>query len=308
MPAFAFKFISGKYQGVEFPVPDQGEILIGRASDLDLVLVEDMVSRKHAKVMVAPAGLTITDLGSTNGTFVNGEKIRRADLKKNDRILIGTSILKVIHASDMTVDRLDAQSARSIREIMEQAASRAPQASAMSGDLEEVPLPDLLQLFATNKKSGVLDIAGEKRGKIYIKNGQIQTAVVTELPDLPAPKALGRMINWAKGAFRLEPYDDTELVKVAFKESTESVLIETLRQADEIKRLLPELPPPDARMAMCIPMVPQLSELSKSALDTLQLVLNFNRLQTVLDKSPTSDHETVHNLHKLLKEGYLEIE
>ncbi|MBI3180451.1 MAG: FHA domain-containing protein, partial [Deltaproteobacteria bacterium] len=227
MPAFAFKFISGKYQGVEFPVPDQGEILIGRASDLDLVLVEDMVSRKHAKVIAAPAGLTIMDLGSTNGTFVNGEKIRRADLKKNDRILIGTSILKVIDAAEMTMDRLTSPSAKSIKEIMEQAASRAPQASTMSGDLEEVPLPDLLQLFATNKKSGVLDISGQKRGKIYIKNGQILTALLMDSPDMAAPKALGRMINWAQGAFRLEPYNESDPVKAAFKESTESVLIET---------------------------------------------------------------------------------
>ena len=50
MPAFALRFISGKYQGGEFPLPPDREIVIGRSSDLDMVLVEDMVSRKHAKI------------------------------------------------------------------------------------------------------------------------------------------------------------------------------------------------------------------------------------------------------------------
>ncbi len=44
------RFISGKYQGGEFPVGADKQILIGRSSDLDMVLVEDMVSRKHARI------------------------------------------------------------------------------------------------------------------------------------------------------------------------------------------------------------------------------------------------------------------
>ncbi|HTO95690.1 MAG TPA: FHA domain-containing protein, partial [Myxococcales bacterium] len=80
--AFAFRFISGKYQGGEYPLADAGELVIGRSSDLDLVLVEDLVSRKHAKLTLEGGGITIADLGSTNGTFVNGEKVRRRQLKE----------------------------------------------------------------------------------------------------------------------------------------------------------------------------------------------------------------------------------
>ncbi|MEP6865841.1 MAG: FHA domain-containing protein, partial [Deltaproteobacteria bacterium] len=49
-PRFALRFISGKYQGGEFPLRMNREIIIGRSSDLDMVLVEDMVSRRHAKI------------------------------------------------------------------------------------------------------------------------------------------------------------------------------------------------------------------------------------------------------------------
>ena len=70
---YALKFISGKYQGGEFPVKPGKQIVIGRSSDLDMVLVEDMVSRKHAKITCSDGKILIEDLGSTNGTFVNGE-------------------------------------------------------------------------------------------------------------------------------------------------------------------------------------------------------------------------------------------
>src|SRR5262245_63011929 len=85
--SFALRFISGKYQGGEFPLPENGEIVIGRSSELDMVLVEDMVSRRRAKITVTGGQIFIQDLGSTNGSFVNGEKIKRARLNEGDRIL-----------------------------------------------------------------------------------------------------------------------------------------------------------------------------------------------------------------------------
>src|SRR5436305_13043909 len=92
---WALRFISGKYQGREFPLRPNREIIIGRSSALDMALVEDMVSRKPAKLTTDTHVGTIPDLGSTNGTFVNGEWLRTADLEDGDRVLTGTSIVKV---------------------------------------------------------------------------------------------------------------------------------------------------------------------------------------------------------------------
>src|SRR2546428_14083542 len=87
---YVLRFISGKYQGGEFPLHPDREIVVGRSSDLDMVLVEDMVSRKHAKIAMSGDQVFIQDLGSTNGTFVNGEKVKRTRLKEGDRFTIGT--------------------------------------------------------------------------------------------------------------------------------------------------------------------------------------------------------------------------
>ena len=74
--AYALKFISGKYQGGEFPLKGGAQVVIGRSHELDVVLLEDMVSRKHARITVAPSGsIEIEDLGSTNGTFMNRNRL-----------------------------------------------------------------------------------------------------------------------------------------------------------------------------------------------------------------------------------------
>ena len=114
------------------------EIVVGRSSDLDMVLVEDMVARKHARINLQPDGIWIEDLGSTNGTFVNGEKIKRARLKEGDRVLIGTSILKVI-AGDGSPESTHRR--RQARSRERGAAAPHRQARTMSGAIEEIPLP-----------------------------------------------------------------------------------------------------------------------------------------------------------------------
>ena len=163
----ALKFISGKYQGGEFPLRANREIVIGRSSDLDMVLVEDMVSRKHAKIVTSEENVVIQDLGSTNGTFVNGEKIKKARLKEGDRILIGTSILKLV----LKAEGASAADEAAAKDALALAASQKRSDSTMSGRIEDVPVPDLLQLFQTSKRSGVLVIKGEQTGRSTCATG-----------------------------------------------------------------------------------------------------------------------------------------
>src|SRR5262245_6068204 len=77
----------------EFDLPP-GDTLIGRGPDCRITLVDPLVSRHHTKVRIEGAKATIEDLGSRNGSRVNGRLIRGAHLLKDgDRIRIGTQEL-----------------------------------------------------------------------------------------------------------------------------------------------------------------------------------------------------------------------
>jgi pSer/pThr/pTyr-binding forkhead associated (FHA) protein len=73
-------------------------VSIGRGGDNDLVLPEEGVSRHHARFERGPQGWLLTDLGSTNGTYVNGKRLPGHEatlLRPGDRVTIGGTVLSV---------------------------------------------------------------------------------------------------------------------------------------------------------------------------------------------------------------------
>src|SRR3954464_7287102 len=176
-----------------------------------MVLVEEMVSRKHARIALADGTISIEDLGSTNGTFVNGEKVQRGTLREGDRVLIGTNILKVVAAPQDAEARanLKAMAVGRVTAKQQPGTGRATEdAPRMSGNLEEIPLPDLLQLFGTSRKAGVLVLRSAGReGRIYLNEGRIRFAEFEGATGVPPLKALYRMLSWYTGSFALDPPD-----------------------------------------------------------------------------------------------------
>lgn len=80
--------------GVEHDVVLQGDrLVIGRMPSTDIQLPDANISREHAELVSDGSGWTVADLGSTNGTFVNGELVQRAHLRDGDRITLGVSEL-----------------------------------------------------------------------------------------------------------------------------------------------------------------------------------------------------------------------
>lgn len=85
-----------KHRGTFFPV-HQGDSLLGRSPECLIVLPSERVSREHAVVRRIHCGLEIEDLGSRNGTWVNGSRIRRATvLQQGDEVQLGDDVLEVV--------------------------------------------------------------------------------------------------------------------------------------------------------------------------------------------------------------------
>jgi signal transduction histidine kinase len=77
-------------QGVErVHVLKGDEVLVGRKSDADIILASMSVSRHHAKLVRDNEGYSIVDLSNTNGTYVNGQRIKQQQLHTGDRICLG---------------------------------------------------------------------------------------------------------------------------------------------------------------------------------------------------------------------------
>jgi diguanylate cyclase (GGDEF)-like protein len=86
--------VAGARLGEIFPI--DGELVIGRDPEAGLRLADDEgISRRHAKVVPSDDGALISDLGSANGVFVDGEKVSERLLKEGQKIRVGqTTVLK----------------------------------------------------------------------------------------------------------------------------------------------------------------------------------------------------------------------
>jgi hypothetical protein len=310
MPKLALRFISGKYKGGEYLLKEGKEVVVGRSSELDIVLMEDMVSRRHAILVQRGEKIHVEDRGSTNGTFVNGEKIAKAAVGKGDRILIGTSIMKVVDASDEAAAVVGA--ATSERKPRYQDLGRTTMhsgARSMTGTIAEVPLPDLIQLFSTSKKTGTLVVMrNQVIARIHLDTGKIVHASLSDAPGLACMKAITRVLSWDDGTFELvgpEPHSSPETLALP----TEHILMEGLRQLDEMRHKQTKLPPMETRLGVVRPLEARLSELNPAELDLFQLALGAPvTVQGVFDRAAVNDNEAAAILDKLLKKKYLGIE
>ncbi len=98
-----FIVLSGGAIGMMYKLRTDGPTLIGRGLDAEVRLDDDGVSRHHAKVITDSNGdPTLKDLGSSNGTYVNGNRIQTHTLKDGDKIQVGSiSILKFSYQDDL---------------------------------------------------------------------------------------------------------------------------------------------------------------------------------------------------------------
>jgi len=84
--------LAGPLCGEAFPL-DGVSVTIGRDSATELSIPDRLISRRHCEVQTVNGGFVLRDLGSSNGTFVNGIPMRERSLEHGDRIRVGESVL-----------------------------------------------------------------------------------------------------------------------------------------------------------------------------------------------------------------------
>jgi ABC-2 type transport system ATP-binding protein len=86
--------VQGADAGGEFPIT--GTTVVGRGTGADVILADTEVSTKHAAFDLVDGGIAVQDLGSTNGTLVNGQRVTGSHLlQPGDRVQLGASVMEV---------------------------------------------------------------------------------------------------------------------------------------------------------------------------------------------------------------------
>lgn len=87
--------VSGPTRGATYFLQD-GETVIGRAPEATIVAASSQVSKRHCAIICTATKAEIKDLGSSNGTFVNGVLIKRKLLKDHDRVMVGAFVYEIL--------------------------------------------------------------------------------------------------------------------------------------------------------------------------------------------------------------------
>jgi len=97
--------IRGTPQGHRFFITED-QMVIGRDPSADLCIADQSISRKHARVTRTEDGVTLEDLGSANGTSINGKRLEPGNaviLAKEDLVKLGNSIVKYLPAGEIEI-------------------------------------------------------------------------------------------------------------------------------------------------------------------------------------------------------------
>ena len=84
VPKFMLRGVSGAVFSKVFPIT--GPVVIGRAAECDIAVPADEMSRRHALVKPTSEGLSVEDLGSSNGTFINNKRVQQGFMQPGDEL------------------------------------------------------------------------------------------------------------------------------------------------------------------------------------------------------------------------------
>jgi predicted Zn finger-like uncharacterized protein len=92
---FSLAVIAGSQAGSVFPIT-KPRVYLGRGSAADVQVKDSEVSRRHAMLEIRSGAVTLVDLGATNGTWVNGERVQESEILNQGEFTLGSTTLMLI--------------------------------------------------------------------------------------------------------------------------------------------------------------------------------------------------------------------
>ncbi|MFQ5418081.1 MAG: DUF4388 domain-containing protein [Myxococcota bacterium] len=223
----------------------------------------------------------------------------------------GPGELQVISASASPDDVAETVRAMFERREKDQAADAEHARDAgggVEGELVQIPLGDLLQLFHVSRKTGVVELLRRDRsgdretGSVVVSAGDVVHASVG---SADGEKAFFRLIAWETGSFTFRP--QPVLGPATVTTPTLTLLREGRRQLDEWQRLAVRLPPMDAHVTLKIHSASLPKVIHPLTQDVLQVLEEHTRVGDVVDHCAHPDFQVLRMLHTLIRRGMLSL-
>ncbi|WP_164018652.1 response regulator [Pyxidicoccus trucidator] len=170
-----------------------------------------------------------------------------------------------------------------------------------AGSLADMGVVDLVQTFEIGRKTGLINIQGERTGTVYFKDGRVVDA---ELGRLKGENAFYRMLNTFEGQFEVQfsALDRPERIEI----STQGLLMEGMRRLDEWGRMLEQLPPLETVFEIDYhQLADRLSEIPDEVNGLLRLFDGKRTLSRVVEDSDFEDLAALGIISKLYFEGLI---
>jgi pSer/pThr/pTyr-binding forkhead associated (FHA) protein len=203
-------------------------VLVGRGPDSGLVLDHPSVSRRHAGLRIDGGGkIVLADLGSSNGTLLNGRRITQpVVVQPGDTIEVGPFELLVGPAARAPKAPQDR---RGLSETSEDALVEAE----LSGRIGKVGLAEIAQVIELNTKTGTLRVeANGTRGEVVVVQGKPVAAKFGAATDAAAVLAI---LKLQSGTFQLVATVD-ERLRMTMGTTFSALIMEAARADDEHRR------------------------------------------------------------------------
>ena len=178
----------------------------------------------------------------------------------------------------------------------------------VEGELSQLALADLLQLFQVNRRTGIVELVqdlgrGRRReGSVLLSDGSV---VAARVGAIRGEKALYRMLTWDRGSFAFRP----QAVDAEFeiRTPTRTLLREGMRQLREWEQLAVELPPLGARAGLRIARSALPSVIHPLTQEVLLALEHGSRVGDVVDRCSFPDYQVLRTLHTLVERGMVEL-
>lgn len=168
----------------------QAEVTVGRHEGNDLVLPHSAVSRNHVSFKIRGKAVTVYDLGSSNGVYINGQRRTQHAVSVGDQLQIGPYQLLIKDGFAESSGLDDTSEQTQINMVVN---------AAMAGNLRETPVAELFQSLEFNQKTGMLTITHRGIHAFFaVEEGKPHSARFGRLRDKEAALA---MLAFEEGHF-----------------------------------------------------------------------------------------------------------